>query len=264
LRSSANPVDEEVTAALGWFLAWGRALRFAFSVVAAVLSPKLYTPNARVATTRQVYFTAWQVLPGFTVFATLLGVVIVEITLRVARGFGLEQYALEMTFRALVLELMPLLTALFVALRSGSAISTEIALMRIAGEFADLASAGIEPFEKEFVPRVAAAAVSVFALTTLACVFVTALSYLLMYGTSPWGFSTFTRTVALVFTPLALLGFLMKTVAFGVVVAVIPISAGLDATSDPKSAPVAVMGGMVRLFFALGLIEILGLAVKYG
>jgi phospholipid/cholesterol/gamma-HCH transport system permease protein len=263
LRNSAEPVENEATAALGWFLAWGRALRFGFAVVAAVLSPKLYTPHARMATTRQIYFTAWQVLPGFTVFAALVGVVIVEITLRVARGFGLEQYALELTFRALVLELMPLLTALFVALRSGAAISTEIALMRIAGEFSDLSSAGIEPFEREFVPRVAAAAVSVFALTTLACIFVMALSYLLMYGASPWGFAPYTRTVALVFTPLALGGFVLKSIAFGVVVAVIPISAGLDTTREPKSAPVAVMGGMVRLFFALGLIEILGLAVKY-
>src|SRR6188508_2055017 len=229
-------VEDEARDAVGWFLAWGRATRFAFAVVAAVLSPKLYTPRARTATTRQIYYTAWQVLPGFALFAAALGVVVVEITLHAARQFGLEQYALELIFRALVLELMPLLTALFVALRSGSAISTEIALARIAGDFHDLASAGIEPFEKEFVPRVAAAAVSVFALTTLACIFVTALSYLLMYGTSPWGFSTFTRTVALVFTPLALLGFLMKTVAFGVVVAVIPISAGLDATTDPKSA----------------------------
>ena len=148
-------------AALHWFLAWGRAARFAFAVVAAVLSPKLYTPRARMATTRQIYFTAWQVLPGFTLFATLLGLVVVEITLRAAWQFGLEQYALELIFRALVLELMPLLTALFVALRSGAAISSEIALMRIAGEFEDLPSAGIEPFEREFVPRVAAAATSV-------------------------------------------------------------------------------------------------------
>jgi phospholipid/cholesterol/gamma-HCH transport system permease protein len=263
LRSSANPVDEEVGAAIGWFLAWGRALRFGFTVVAAALSPRLYSSHARSATTRQIYFTAWQVLPGFTLFATLLGVVVVEITLRAARAFGLEQYALELTFRALVLELMPLLTALFVALRSGAAISTEIALMRIGGDFADLESAGSAPFEKEFVPRVAAAAVSVFALTTLACIFVMALSYLLMYGTSPWGFVPFTRTVAVVFTPLALAGFVLKSVAYGVAVAVIPISAGLDATRDAKSAPVAVMGGMVRLFFALGFIATLGLALKY-
>jgi hypothetical protein len=46
-------------------------------------------------------------------------------------------------------------------------------------------------------------------------------------------------------------------------VAIIPIAAGADATHDLKSAPVAVMGGMVRLFFALGLIEAASLAVKY-
>jgi phospholipid/cholesterol/gamma-HCH transport system permease protein len=247
----------------GWFLAWWRAARFGFSLVAAVISPKLYTPRALTATLRQIYFTAWQVLPGFTLFAALLGMVVVQITLQVARQFGLEQYVLEMTFRVLVLELMPLLTALFVALRSGSAISTEIALLRIAGEFHDLDKAGLEPFEREFVPRVAASAVSVFALTILACVFVLALAYLLMFGFSPWGFEPYTRTVARVFTPTALGAFVMKSIAFGIAVAVIPISAGLEATREPSSAPVAVMGGMVRLFFALGLIEIAALALKY-
>jgi len=256
-------MEHEARDAVHWFLAWGRAARFAFSVVAAVLSPKLYTPRARVATAQQIYFTAWQVLPGFALFATALGLVVVEITLRTAREFGLGQYALELIFRALVLELMPLLTALFVALRSGSAISTEIALMRVGGQFHDLDTAGIEPFEREFVPRVAAAAASVFALTTLACVFVIALSYLLMYGPSPWGFEPFTRTVARVFTPLALAGLGIKCIAFGAVVAVIPISAGLDATRAAETVPIAVMGGMVRLFFALGLIEILALALKY-
>jgi phospholipid/cholesterol/gamma-HCH transport system permease protein len=256
-------VEHEARDAVGWFLAWGRATRFAFSVVAAVLSPKLYTPRARTATTRQIYFTAWQVLPGFALFAAALSVVVVVITLRTARQFALEQYALELIFRALVLELMPLVTAFFVALRSGSAISTEIALMRVAGEFHDLDSAGIEPFERDFVPRVAASAVSVFALTTLACLLVLALSYVVMYGVSPWGFAPYTRTVALVFTPLALGGLVVKCIAFGAAVAVIPISAGLEATRDAMSAPGAVMGGMVRLFFALGVIEIAALALKY-
>ena len=249
---------------LTWFLAWGRAARFTFAVITAVLSPKLYSPRSRTATAQQIYAGAWQVLPGFIPFAALLGVVVVEITLRAARLFGLEQYALELSFRALVLELIPLLTALFVALRSGAAICTEIALMRYAGEFADLSAAGIDPFEREFVPRVAAAAVSVFTLTTLTCILVLGVSYLLMYGFSPWGFEPYTRTVALVFSPPALAGFAMKCIAFGIAVGVIPISAGLDATRDIESVPAAVMGGMVRLFFALGLIEILALAITYG
>src|SRR5260221_9319919 len=154
---------------------------------------------------------------------------------------------------------MPLLTALFVALRSGAAISTEIALMRVAGDFHDLQSAGIEPFERELVPRVAAAAVSVFALTTLACVFLLALSYLLMYGFSPWGFDSYTRTVARVFTPLALGGLGLKCIAFGAVVAVISISAGLGAATDPRSVPGTVVGGVGRRFFAPGLMGMLSL-----
>ena len=41
-------------------------------------------------------------------------------------------------------------------------------------------------------------------------------------------------------------------------------SAGPEApTGDPRSVPVAVMGGMVRLFVALALIELVDLAVKY-
>ena len=56
---------------------------------------------------------------------------------------------------------------------------------------------------------------------------------------------------------------MVKCLAFGAVVAVIPIAAGLDATRDPESAPDAVMGGMVRLFVTLALIELVSLAVKY-
>ena len=56
---------------------------------------------------------------------------------------------------------------------------------------------------------------------------------------------------------------MVKGFAFGAVVAVIPIAAGLEASRDPKSAPLAVMGGMVRLFVALALIELVSLAIEY-
>jgi phospholipid/cholesterol/gamma-HCH transport system permease protein len=212
---------------------------------------------------RQLYYGAWQVLPGFTLFAALLSLVVIQITISLARGYGLAQFALELVFRAVVLELVPLLTALYVALRSGAAIVTEVAMMRISGELDELFAAHIDPYEREFVPRIAAAAISVFALTIVSCSVVMVVAYLVMYGNSPWGFPEFTRTVALVFSPGALAGLMFKGFAFGAVVAVIPIAAGLEATRDPKSAPLAVMGGMVRLFAALALIELVSLAVKY-
>jgi phospholipid/cholesterol/gamma-HCH transport system permease protein len=248
---------------LAWFLAWWRAVLFGFSAAAAAMSPSIYSPRTRNVALRQLYFTAYQVLPGFTLFTVLLSIVIIQITISAARGYGLAPFALELVFRAVVLELVPLLTAMFVALRSGSAISTEIALMEVSGELDELRAANLDPYEREFVPRIAASAVGVFALTVVSSTLVMALTYLVMYGDSPWGFAEYTRTLARVFSPAVLAGFALKAFAFGVVVAVIPISAGLHATRDPKSAPVAVMGGMVRLFLALWVIEGIALAISY-
>jgi phospholipid/cholesterol/gamma-HCH transport system permease protein len=249
--------------ALAWFRAWGRAGLFAFAAAAAALSLSAYTARTRAVAMRQVYFGAWQVLPGFTLFAALLSLVLIQITITLARGYGLAQFALELVFHAVVLELVPFLTALYVALRSGAAIVTEVALMRMSGELDELGAAHIDPYEREFVPRIAASAIAVFTLTIVSSSVVMVIAYLVMYGASPWGFAEYSRTVALVFSPAALAGFMFKGFVFGAVVAVIPIAAGLDATRNPDSVPVAVMDGMVRLFVALALIELIALAVKY-
>ncbi len=249
--------------AIAWFRGWGRAARLAMIVAAAALSPAYYTPRLRATAVKQLYFTVWQVFAPFVLFTTLLSVVIIEITIRLARGYGLGVYALELVMRVLVLELLPLLTALFVALRSGSAISTEVALMRVSGDLDAMRESGIDPMEREFLPRVLAAALSVLTLTVMSGALALGAAYFAMYGLSPWGFDEFTWTIAEVFTPEQLVGITLKTILFGVSVAVIPIAAGLSATREAKSAPVAVLGAMVRLFFALGMIEVLSLAVKY-
>src|SRR3954468_23829672 len=111
-------------AAFTWLRAWGRAALFGAAAAAAALSLSAYTARTRALATRQIYFNAWHVLPGFTVFAALLSLVVIQITISLSRGYGLAQFALELVFRAIVLELVPLLTALYVALRSGAAIVT--------------------------------------------------------------------------------------------------------------------------------------------
>ena len=94
---------------------------FLLGAVALVLafSPSTYTPAHRHATARQIYLGAWQVLPWFTALATLLSLAIIRIVLVTASSYGLSKFALEMVVRVLVLELIPLAAALFVALRAG-------------------------------------------------------------------------------------------------------------------------------------------------
>lgn len=246
------------------YRSWRRVLRFAGIATVALVSPSTYSAPTRELAVRQIYLTAWTVLPGYLLFAALFSLVLIEIVATTARDYGLSQYALELMLRVLVLELIPLLTALFVALRSGAAIGSEIALMTVSGELADKGESGESALQGELVPRIAGAALSVASLTTLSCAIAVWLTYVATYGFSDVGLPEFERVVAQVFDGPVLSGFLLKCLLFGLAVALIPVATGLEAErGDVKSAPSAVLGGLVKLFFVIGVIEVLSLVVKY-
>ncbi len=243
---------------------WRRLLRFGGFATVAALSPSAYGPAARALATQQIYLTAWTVLPAYLAFSALLSLVIIEIVYSTARAYGLAEYALELVLRVLIIELIPLLTALFVALRSGAAIGAEIALMRVSGELEDQEESGSSPLHAELVPRIAAAALSVFSLTTLSIGLAVYLTYALFYGTSVSGFFVFTRVVGHVIDLPILIGTVLKCGLFGLAVALIPLATGLEAErGEVHTVPAAVLAGLMKLFLVIGLIEILSLVVKY-
>lgn len=248
---------------LNWAASWWRVFHFGALALVMALSPATYDRETRAVTAKQIYFTAWQVLPWFTLLAALLSMVLIRIVVTSAMSYGLSQYALEMVVRALVLELIPLSAALFVALRSGAAINTEVALMHIRGDFDAMQRAGIDPMRRELVPRVIGSALSVVALAVVSGVIALVLAYIGVYGFSPWGLAGYTRTVGHVFDLQVTLGLALKTLLFGLAVAVIPITASLETPREVRLAPVAVLRGMVRLFLVLVLLEAASLAVKY-
>src|SRR2546421_11097856 len=77
-----------LAAGAAWVRAWGRAGHFALATVAAALSRSTYTPQTREVALRQIYFSAWQVLVGFTLFSALLSTVLIQITINFARAYG--------------------------------------------------------------------------------------------------------------------------------------------------------------------------------
>ena len=243
---------------------WRRLLRFAGFATAAALSPSSYAPAARELAVRQIYLTAWRVLPWYLAFSVLTCLVVIEITRHAMFTYGLGHYSLELVLRVLVLELIPLLTAFFVALRSGSAIGAEVALMRVSGELEEGAATGPDPLRAQLVPRIAAAALSVFSLTVLSCALAMVVAYLSFFHTSTSGFVAYTRVVGHVFDEFVLAGFLLKCVLFGLAVALIPLASGLEAERDRlKTVPYAVLAGLVKLFLVISLVEVVSLTVKY-
>ena len=101
-----------------WIASWWRIVRFALLIFSLALTPASYRRANRQAIARQLVLAASDNLLWFTVLAALISVVLIRIVLVTALSYGLSQYALEMVVRVLVLELIPLTAALFVALRS--------------------------------------------------------------------------------------------------------------------------------------------------
>jgi phospholipid/cholesterol/gamma-HCH transport system permease protein len=247
------------------FRAWVALARFGGAALRDALSPSTYNSATREVVARQIYFTGWQILPWFTAFIAVLSLVVTQILSDAARSLGIFDYAFQLSLRALVLDIVPLLTALFVALRTGAAMATEVALMRIRNELGAMERMGLDPMRLELVPRVIGGTVSLLALTAASVGVSLLCAHLVVTGFEPWAThdADLHRVVADVLSPGALFALWAKVLAFGLAVTIIPIAESLNAPRRVFHAPIAVLNGMVRLFFALMVIEVLVLALQY-
>ena len=226
-------------------------------------SPSTYNRRNRVATSHYIYTSTWQVLPWFTVLAALVSLVIIRIVVVTATSYGLSAFALEMVVRVLVLELIPLTAAMFVALRAGLAFNAGDALAVAAASSPDRTREAQDRLRADLVPQVISNAFAVLSLAMVSSVIVLVLAYVSVYGTSPWGLGDYTRTVGRIFNPAVTTGFVLKTVMFGLAVAVIPTAAILETHRWGRRSKSTVQPGAVRLLFVLLVIEAASLAVKY-
>lgn len=251
-------------------LAWGRALKaraasgwylihFAAIVLVMALSPSTYSRTYRATTAKDIYTSTWQVLPWFTAVASLFSLVLIRIVVVTAWSYGLSQYALQMVVRVLVLELIPLSAALFVALHSGLVFTGQPSAASPSSTRGTVPQLGMARLRQEVVPHVLAETFSVITLAMVSSVIALVLAYLTVYGFSLWGVPGYTRTVSHVFDIPVTLGFALKTLLFSWAVGIVPVASRLEA-AHPSDA---VQPGAVRLFLVLLLIEATSLVVKY-
>lgn len=258
-----NFIERTGAKAVGWWNTTYGIVSFLTDVLSTVTRRTTWNRATLDTIAKQIYFTAVQILHVYIIYVMAISWVIITITLSTARNVGLFDAATEMIIRVLLLELLPFLTALLIALRSGSAINTEVALMKVNNELDALSHCKVEPMQFEFLPRIAGGVISVIGLTVVGSVLTTVLAYLSIYGMSMTGFSSFTTTIASVFSVNILLGLAVKCTFFGLAVTTLPMAAGIETPKKLFMVPVSVLRGMMRVFLALVLIEVLSLALKY-
>lgn len=112
---------------------------------------------------RQIYFTGVTAATGVMLRASALGVLIIAFTINVLDADA--ALAVKILLWIVLREIGPLAAAVVVILRSGSAVSAELAMMRISGQTESLRYLRIEPYDYLVVPRVIGVTVATAVLT---------------------------------------------------------------------------------------------------
>lgn len=248
---------------LRWVAAWSRIVFFGAAMLVRAISPASYTPETRYNVAKHLYLDTAPILLWFTVLISLFTMVITRIVVVTAYSYGLSQYALELVIRVLVIELIPLTAALFVALRCTIPSGAALVEMRRIGHFRKLRREGLDPVSVEVLPRLLAGVFSCITLAALSCVVAMALGYFAVYGFSIAGIEPYTRMFGRVFAPAVALIFVLKTLFFALAVSIIPMASGLHNVEGTGSRESAALQGLVRMFGVLLVLETVSLAGNY-
>jgi len=120
------------------------------------------------ATIEQAKFIGYDSIPIVSVIAFFVGMIISMQSAYQLEKFGATIYVANLSTVSTVRELAPLLTAIIIAGRSGSAITAEIATMKVSEEVDALTTMGFNPIHFLVVPRTLAMLVMLPCLTVIA------------------------------------------------------------------------------------------------
>jgi phospholipid/cholesterol/gamma-HCH transport system permease protein len=248
---------------VGWGWSWWHVVKLGAMTLVLALSPSSYAHANRRALARHLYVGTAPVLPWFVLFSALVSVVLIRIVIVTAISYGLSQYALDIVIRVLVLELIPLTAALFVAVQVTVPGGAELIRLRGRGELQMQARLGGDPLRFELMPRVVAGIFAVPMLAAVSCLIATLIAYAAVYGFTVGGAGIFTRTMGRIFEPGVAIVLTLKTLFFSLAVALIPVAAFLSSERHEAHAGSPELQSMVRLFALILVIEVVALMSNY-
>ncbi len=112
----------------------------------------------------QIYFTGWQAMPLIGFLAIGSGALVALQSIMQMTFMGGVDYVGKFMVMIVVRELGPLLTALIVIARSGTAVASELGSMQVNKEIDSLKSMGINPLSFVIFPRLVGGVISVICL----------------------------------------------------------------------------------------------------
>lgn len=248
---------------LRWFSGWWLVLFVGAQLMVLAFSPSSYGRQGRGAVLRQMYLAGGPGLPGFTTLMALFNVVVIRIVVVTAFAYGLTQYAIDAVVRVLVLELIPLAAALFVAVEYTIPGGSDLYKLRRAGGEVALRNRGLDLMAQEVLPRVLGGVFAVLLLAAVSCAVSLVLAYLAIHGFTLAGAQAYNHAVGQIFNPVVSFIFAGKTLLFALTVALVPLGNALRDFPRRTSRISVELQGLVQVFVLMLLIEIASLVGNY-
>ncbi len=208
----------------------------------------------------QIRFTALQAIGLVALLSAILAFLVISQSIRQLGRFGAIDNLGTIMVVAVIRELGPLLTALIVVSRSGTAIAAEMATNRVMGEVTALEAMGIDPYIYLVLPRMLGAIVSVAALMVVFDAVALTSGYVAA-ATNGMSLNRYTAIVLRTLGAGDVWLTLAKGLCFGASVALFCSYHGLAVRAGPTEIPQAVTRGVVATIVAIFVLSAVFVAV---
>ncbi|MCP4353666.1 MAG: MlaE family lipid ABC transporter permease subunit [Desulfobacterales bacterium] len=199
--------------------------------------------------------TGADALPIVALISFLLGLIMAFMSSIQFRQFGADIYVASLVAFAMVSELGPIMTAIVVAGRSGSAYAAEIGTMKISEEIDALFTMGFDPVLFLAVPRMIAAVIVIPMLTLFSNLFAIAGGLVVGVFILKLSPNTYIKETVYVLTVGEVLWGMMKSGVFAVLIAGVGCLRGFQARGGASAVGEAATSAVVSSIFLIILFD---------
>jgi len=204
-------------------------------------------------------------LPIVALIAFLIGFILALQSAAQLRQFGANIFVADLIAIAMVSEMGPLITAILVAGRSGSAITAEIATMKVSEEIDALTVMGVDPIPYLIVPKLYAIIITLPLLTVFANIIGILGGAIIGVTYLDIGFYPFLKEVFSVLRYKEIVTGLVKSLTFSVIILLTATYFGFRVKGGAEGVGRVTTASVVAsIFFVIVADSILGLIFYFG
>jgi len=179
------------------------------------------------------------------------------------KRFGAIRYVIDLVSVGFTRELGPLLTAIAVSGRSGSAFSAEIGTMKVTEEIDALRVMAFDPIEFVLAPKFLAALIMIPCLSIFANVCGILAGWIFMFFSTHLGFGLYVRYALDSIAIHDVIGGLIKSLAFATIIVHVGCLEGFRVRGGPEAVGRSTTAAVVKATFLVIVADVIFTAIFY-